>query len=351
MNYWDDKDSQLAALFTYSPDAVLGFERGRVVFANAAAERLFGRRLRGETLTEILPELENSLLRESGVTAADIGGTRCPVTIVRRGEVSVLTILRAVPTPERFNAALVSHLRAAAFTLRFSLEKLTESRQQEENARVAWHSYYTLQHLIGRLSDAQSLSRGDLPMNMRQLDLAALVRDLTDSTAFFRGEGGAVVTCEIEPGDYIIRGDADRLEQLVLILLGNSLQHTPAGGHIRVTLSQSAARYILSVDDDGEGMDGEMLAGAFSLRGAEDPAGSGTGLGLYIAWTLARAHGGTILAQSEPGSGTRMRVTLPRFDALFLGDAPAAPPRGPERILTELSTVLPSDAYDPDHRR
>ena len=131
MNYWDDKDSQLAALFTYSPDAVLGFERGRVVFANAAAERLFGRRLRGETLTEVLPELENSLLRESGVTAADVGGTRCPVTIVRQGEVSVLTILRAAPEPERFNAALVSHLRAAAFTLRFSLEKLTESRQQE----------------------------------------------------------------------------------------------------------------------------------------------------------------------------------------------------------------------------
>lgn len=348
MNDREDKIKQLAALFALSRDAVLGVERGRVVFANAAAERLFAGDVRGESIGALLPELELSFCREGGVTSVTLAGERRTVAITRQGELAVLTIQHSEAFSATGAGALIGALRSAAFTLRFALDRLPGARADDENARLAWHSCYALQHRIGQLADAESLSRGELALECRTLDLAELVRNLVDSASFFTRERGTALACEIEPGDYLFRGDADRLEQLLLILLDNSLRHTSAGGSIRVSLRAAARQYILSVDDTGEGMDGEALAAAFRPGSAEMK--SGAGLGLFIASELARAHGGAVLLQSEPGKGTHVRVTLPRGRDLCLRDAAPPSARGPERILTELSDVLPAEAYTHRYR-
>ena len=348
----EDKTRELSALFALSRDAVLGVTCSRVAFANAAAERLFGRALQGEALGAVLPELDAALCREGGVTAAEIGRTRHTVSVVAQGEWAVVTILRETASPGEVSAALLSRLRSAAFSLRFSLDRLLSAAPSDDSAQVAWHSFFTLQHLIGQLSDAQDLARGELALREQTLDLAALVRDLTGSAAFFTGDRGVEIRCEVEPGDWPFRGDRDRIEQLVLILLANSLEHTPPGGTIRTALRRSYRRYVLSVDDDGEGMDETALAYAFTPRpaaGPEDAAG-GAGLGLYIASELARVHGGSVVLQSERGKGTRVRVTLPAGDGLCLRDDAAPEARGPERLLTELCGVLPAAAYDRKYR-
>ena len=352
MNNWDEITGELPALFALSRDAVLGLRRGRVVFANAAAGRLFGREVRGERLNALLPELNAELCRENGVTAVTVGGQQHTISVVVQGELRILTIMREAASPGPANAALLSRMRSAAFQLRFSLDRLTSAQAENENVRVAYHSYYSLQHLIGQLADANALSRGELATDKQLLDLAALVRDLTDSAAFFSRDRGVEITCRIGPGSHWVRGDRDRLEQLVLILLANGLTYTPSGGRIRVSLEQTAKQLILSVDDTGEGMDGAALSYAFTPRADADPAAAsrGSGLGLYIAYELARAHGGAIVLQSEPGKGTRVRVTLPRSGELMIRDAGPAYARGPDRILTELSDVLSAEAYDPKYR-
>lgn len=348
------KLNTLKKLFALSRDAVIGVNKGAVVFANAPAERLFGRDPTGERVAVLLPELDEGALFEDCVTAVTINGAGHTVSCVAHEGVQILTVLREAAAPVNAGAALISRMRSEAYRLRFSIDRLLASRPDEdEYVRILYHSFYSLTHLIGQLSDAEALSRGDMPLRTVTLDLGTLARELTDSVAYFVRDRDVTIHFEAEKGPFIVSGDRERLEQLLLILLSNALLHARPGGIIRIGLESASRSHILCVDDDGEGMDETALSYAFSLREDASPASAagGAGMGLYIAYALARQHGGTVLLRSAPGEGTRVRVTLPAHEGFVLHDAPREPARGPELILTELSGVLGAEAYDPKYRQ
>jgi two-component system OmpR family sensor kinase len=117
-----------------------------------------------------------------------------------------------------------------------------------------------------------------------------------------------------------ILGDEDRLHQLVMILIDNAIRHTPAGGHIGVSVTttpQGNAR--LAVRDDGDGIAPEHLPHLFErfyrADGARERSSGGTGLGLAIARAITQAHGGDITVTSSPGQGTMFVVNLPTLSA------------------------------------
>ena len=138
-NHNNDIDT-LEALFALSREAVLGVREGRVTFGNAAAVRLFGREVRGESLAGLLPELETLPGEERFVTAADVGGTVYTVTAVPREGAAVLTLTPPEQDPAGLGAAVLSRLRMAAFRMRMSLDKLAEEAGEGETAQVAFHS-------------------------------------------------------------------------------------------------------------------------------------------------------------------------------------------------------------------
>jgi len=112
-----------------------------------------------------------------------------------------------------------------------------------------------------------------------------------------------------------LTGDRDKLQQLLVILLDNSLKHTPDGGTIRVALARRGQQAVVIVEDTGEGIAAEDLPHIFErfYRGdrSRRRGDGGTGLGLAIARWIAEKHGGAIAAASQPGSGTTMTVRLP----------------------------------------
>ena len=116
-----------------------------------------------------------------------------------------------------------------------------------------------------------------------------------------------------------LTGDRDKLQQLLVILLDNSLKHTPAGGAIRVELTRRGQQAVMMVEDTGEGIAGEDLPHIFErfYRGdrSRSRGDGGTGLGLSIARWIAEKHGGAITAASQPGRGTTMTVRLPAAPA------------------------------------
>ncbi len=340
---------EVKKLFALQRDAVFGLRLGTVVFANDAARSLFGREIEGMPVRAVMPEAE--LFPEGEcVTAARLGGETRTVTVTGLDGLRVVTVQRPEPDPRLLPDALLTKLRSAAFSLRLSLDRMLELRPDDDTARSLEHSYYSLLHLIGQAADMNALSRDELFCRMQYLDLETLVRDLADSTAFFVREKGVELRCQLPGGVCPVKGDRARLQQLLLILLSNSLGHTPEGGVIRVGLQRAGAQYILSVDDNGEGMDAQAMAAAFTVPEETPLTGGGAGLGLSIAYGLARLHGGTLVLQSKPGEGTRVRLMLPVPEKACVRDLEKPGPEGPELILTELADVLPAEAYNRKYR-
>jgi len=113
-----------------------------------------------------------------------------------------------------------------------------------------------------------------------------------------------------------VRMDPSQLQQILLNLVLNARDAMPDGGQITITtrncIEAHSSWVELSVADTGDGMDAETLERAFEPFFTTKRPGRGSGLGLATARRLARQQGGTIVAESEPGKGTRVCVRLPR---------------------------------------
>jgi len=106
-------------------------------------------------------------------------------------------------------------------------------------------------------------------------------------------------------------GDADQLQQVALNLLGNALQATPAGGHVRIGTRSEPGKVALFVEDDGEGMDAQTAARAFDALFTTRGDHGGTGLGLAIVKSIVEDHGGRVSLRTEPGRGSTFTVEFP----------------------------------------
>ncbi len=341
-----DPSSVLAGLFRLSPDAVLGVRRGAVVFVNPAAERLFGSAAAKASVSSLLPgvELTEGAPLTAAVTAA---GRGCILTAVPWEDLTVCTLRSAEPAAPIPPAAL-SRMRTAAANLRLSLDQLTDPEAEDPYTAALYRSYYSLLHVTEQLSDMNALAAGDLTAALKPLELDALAGDLTDSVAILARERGVHLRCRFDCSPCRISGDRDRLEQLLLILLSNSLKNTPPGGTVTVSLRRSGLLFLLTVEDDGPGLTEAELAGVFRPEAENTPAAalSGSGLGLYLAQGIARLHGGALVIRSGQG-GCRVSVSFPELTGASFEDADPPVPAGPRRILTELCDVLPGKVFLP----
>jgi two-component system sensor histidine kinase CiaH len=178
----------------------------------------------------------------------------------------------------------------------------------------------------------------------QRVDLAALATEVADRTRSLATTSGVEVTVHAPGEDHeavIVRGDGDRLRQLLLILVGNAIQYTPAGGHVSISARAKAGRTPLlshlghslraeiEVRDDGIGIAPEHLEDIFTpfyqanlarsvtpAAEADDapPEHRGAGLGLALAQWIVEAHGGSITVESALGEGSVFRITLPLAD-------------------------------------
>ena len=127
----------------------------------------------------------------------------------------------------------------------------------------------------------------------------------------------SVQTTLVVPAGALVRGDAGAIEQVLVNLLSNAIRFNRVGGRVAVEVAGSfeeATPLMIHVHDDGEGLLPDQLAQLFqpfNRLGAERRRISGTGLGLVIARSLARAMGGELAVDSAPGQGARFTFTLP----------------------------------------
>ena len=168
-----------------------------------------------------------------------------------------------------------------------------------------------LKRLASDLSALSNTQEGSFRLDLHPLDLVTALRDVADLLGHqFEAAG---VQLQVETGSPVkIDADADRLAQ-ILIIIGNSLAYTAKGGTVTVSLRSERATAIVRVSDTGRGLSATDLTRVFErFYRADDQASTGTGVGLTIARSLARAHGGDITASSPGlGKGAVFEVTLP----------------------------------------
>jgi signal transduction histidine kinase/ActR/RegA family two-component response regulator len=170
--------------------------------------------------------------------------------------------------------------------------------------------------LVGDLLDISRAITGKIRIHPSQVDLANVI-DITLEDARVALEAKRIqVQLEVERGQSIMRGDGDRLQQIVWNLLSNAVKFTPKGGNIWVSLRRIESDLELVVADDGIGISAEFLPYVFeSFRQSDGGAArvhGGLGVGLSITKHLVNLHGGTIEAHSAGyGSGARFSVRLP----------------------------------------
>jgi signal transduction histidine kinase len=210
-----------------------------------------------------------------------------------------------------FAASLSHEVRNPLTALRLDLQRVEEKLEVESPLRAplrrGLRAVDRLQHTVsGALRIARSGQVARTPVDL----LVPLDAALHASEPEMEAAGTRV---EVDTGDaaLVVLGDAAALEQLFLNLLLNAAQAFDApGGVVRVRAGADATRARIEVEDTGRGMSPEALATAFEpfVTTREQ----GTGLGLAIARRIAAAHGGELLLESAPGSGTTAIVTIPR---------------------------------------
>jgi two-component system sensor histidine kinase BaeS len=169
--------------------------------------------------------------------------------------------------------------------------------------------------LARMIDDLQTMAAADaaaLHLNRERRDLAVIAGAAADSLA--RRFEAAEVALERRLDPAPVLADERWMHQVVANLLGNALKFTPRGGTVTVrTERRGADAVVLQVADSGVGIPAEELPRIFERfwRGQAATQTSGSGIGLAIAAELASAHGGTLTAESQPGQGTRLTLTLP----------------------------------------
>jgi signal transduction histidine kinase len=170
--------------------------------------------------------------------------------------------------------------------------------------------------LVDDLLDVSRVERGELRLYVRPVDLLAVVEAAVDAVRPAASARGTTISVELDPAAGSVVGDPGRLQQVTWNLLSNAIKFTPHGGHVQVRLARSGGDAVLTIRDDGVGIDPAFLPHVFErFRQADSSrtrAFGGLGLGLAIVRHLVEAHGGTVEAASDgPGKGASFAVRLP----------------------------------------
>jgi two-component system sensor histidine kinase BaeS len=210
-------------------------------------------------------------------------------------------------------ADLAHELRTPIAILQVGHEALLDGVTEPTPAELASLRDEVLR-LARMVGDLQTLAAADdaaLHLARRRCDLADVAAAAAGSLA--RRFEAAGITLDRRLAASPVLADPHWLHQVITNLLTNALKFTPAGGRVTISTRQAGPDAVLEVTDTGIGIPVGDLPHIFDRfwRGRQAAQTSGSGIGLAIAAELARAHGGQLIASSQPGHGTQMTLTLP----------------------------------------
>jgi len=203
--------------------------------------------------------------------------------------------------------------------------------------------------LLDDLLDVSRLTRNQIEIRRRVLDLCETTRDAVESIKPFVDKRKLDLQVELPAHALYVHGDPARLQQIQTNLLTNAAKYTPRGGRIWLNISADDGHAVISVTDNGLGIPAEMQEKIFELFvQLEDRPGTrvdgGMGVGLTLVRSLVRLHGGTVSVQSDgQNQGSEFVVRLPLAEAPPLSQ-PTTTPAADAKL--DLNVLLVEDMAD-----
>lgn len=337
----ESRRARLEAVLRSMNDAVMVVDQeGGTVIANAAFDKIVaasggsleplderGRRIRrnrrpqsraaaGEAFeTSFMLQLQSGERRWYEAQGGPIGSARGfsgGVVVIR--DITDRSLRRQ---QEQFMATASHELRTPIAALHGYVQLLARrldpqvQPREAEYARIALSQTRRIGHLLDRLFDLARLQLGRLEVEREPVDLMALVRSTIASTASLAGD--RELRLEAMTPSPIVEADALRLEQVLLNVLTNAIEHAPDSKRIDIGVSLADRHARVTVRDYGPGIPDRRLSRIFSGRSASghDSRQQGLGLGLFISRELLHAQNGSIEISSESGKGTAVTIQVP----------------------------------------
>jgi signal transduction histidine kinase len=228
-----------------------------------------------------------------------------------------ISFQRAEEDRENYLHSISHDLRAPLTVIQGHAELLCrdlctpEPSDQKESVRAVLHASARLNAMISDLVDSARWQGGTLVLEREAIDPEEFLLSLLERD-FLPDERKRLLP-EIPLGLPSVYADRERLERILLNLLGNALKYSPAKQPVRLRVMRVDEDVRFCIEDDGPGLPGEEVARLFErfFRGKEGQRKGGVGLGLHITKILVEAHGGNIWAESAPGKGSTFCFTLP----------------------------------------
>ena len=169
-----------------------------------------------------------------------------------------------------------------------------------------------LSSLVTNLLDISKIQAGKLELNISLFDLNLLVREIADNLQNTTKNHHLIFNTRAKK--LMVNADRERIEQVVINLISNSIKYMPAPGNIIIDASCKDGNAMVSVRDNGIGIPEKDIHNVFlRFYRVSGPASSfsGSGIGLFISSEIIKAHGGQIWAESELGKGTVFYFSIP----------------------------------------
>lgn len=184
--------------------------------------------------------------------------------------------------------------------------------RERELLALAMRNTQRLLSLVNDLLDLEKLEGGSATFEMLDTPVARVFTIASDATAPLAEQAGVLL--DWKDGGIVVRGDADRLAQVVINLVGNAIKFSPRGGSVCVDAVPDPSGTRIRVADSGRGIPPEEIDRVFERfaqvqRGDATEKG-GTGLGLAIARAIVLQHGGRIWVESTVGKGSTFQFTV-----------------------------------------
>ncbi|HUA85439.1 MAG TPA: ATP-binding protein [Bryobacteraceae bacterium] len=231
----------------------------------------------------------------------------------RQSEEFKSTLLDAIA--HEFKTPLTS-IKAGSTSL---LSDPSLSPQTRELATIIDEEADRLKILVTEAVRMAQIDAGNVRLDRASVDVGDLLRRVM--SRFEASADGRELKLTVGDGVQRIHADRELLGLAVRQLVDNALKYSPPGSPIAVSAGSEDHRVVIRVQDRGGGIperDRERIFEKFQRRAAEKNGVPGTGLGLFIAREIVRAHGGEIAVSSEPGQGSEFRVTLPMDNGILL---------------------------------